>query len=39
VTYYVELHATRTDVVTGKHEPLPVRFISNFGQNFAGNLR
>jgi hypothetical protein len=39
VTYYIEVHATRTDVVTGKHEALPVRYVSNYGQNFQGSLR
>lgn len=39
VTYYLEVHATRTDVETGQHLDLPVRYISNYGQNFVGNLR
>lgn len=39
VTYYLEVQATKVEVATGKATKLPVRFVSDHGKNFRGELR
>ena len=39
VTYYLEVQATKVEIATGKATKLPVRYVSDHGKNYRGDLR